>query len=60
LREVAAEAAVRRVISEILRSTRGNKSLAARELDTDFETPHLEMKRFGIRGARLLAVADLP
>jgi DNA-binding NtrC family response regulator len=57
LREVAAEAAEaaeRRVISETLRSTLGNKSQAARELDTDFKTLHLKMKRFGIRGRDFL------
>ncbi len=53
LREVAAEAteaAERRAISEALRSTHGNKSQAARALDTDYKTLHLKMKRFGIRG----------
>jgi two-component system nitrogen regulation response regulator GlnG len=53
LREVAAEAAEaaeRRAISEALRSARGNKSQAARALDTDYKTLHLKMKRFGIRG----------
>jgi DNA-binding NtrC family response regulator len=58
LREVAAEAAEaaeRRVISETLRATRGNKSQAARELDTDFKTLHLKMKRFGIRGRDFLS-----
>ena len=57
LREVAAEAAEaaeRRAISETLRTTRGNKSQAARELDTDFKTLHLKMKRFGIRGRDFL------
>jgi DNA-binding NtrC family response regulator len=53
LREVAAEAteaAERRAISEALRSARGNKSEAARALDTDYKTLHLKMKRFGVRG----------
>jgi DNA-binding NtrC family response regulator len=53
LREVAAEAAEaaeRGAISEALRSARGNKSQAARALDTDYKTLHLKMKRFGIRG----------
>jgi DNA-binding NtrC family response regulator len=52
LREVAdaaAEAAERHAISEALRSVRGNKSQAARALDTDYKTLHLKMKRFGIR-----------
>jgi DNA-binding NtrC family response regulator len=53
LRDVAAEAAgaaERRAISEALRGARGNKSQAARALDTDYKTLHLKMKRFGIRG----------
>jgi DNA-binding NtrC family response regulator len=50
----AAEAAERRAISEALRATRGNKSQAARELDTDFKTLHLKMKRFGIRSRDFL------
>jgi DNA-binding NtrC family response regulator len=57
LREIAAEAAEaaeRRAISETLRSTRGNKSQAARALDTDFKTLHLKMKRFGIRARDFL------
>jgi DNA-binding NtrC family response regulator len=52
LREVAdaaAAAAERHAISEALRSVRGNKSQAARALDTDYKTLHLKMKRFGIR-----------
>jgi len=53
LREIAAqavEAAERHAISEALRSSHGNKSRAARALDTDYKTLHLKMKRFGIRG----------
>jgi DNA-binding NtrC family response regulator len=53
LREVAAEAAEaaeRRAISEALHTARGNKSQAARVLDTDYKTLHLKMKRFGMRG----------
>jgi DNA-binding NtrC family response regulator len=53
LREVAieaAEAAERRAISEALRSSGGNKSQAARALDTDYKTLHLKMKRFSMRG----------
>jgi two-component system nitrogen regulation response regulator GlnG len=52
LREVAAqaaEAAERHAISEALRAVRGNKSQAARALNTDFKTLHLKMKRFGMR-----------
>jgi DNA-binding NtrC family response regulator len=58
LREVAAEAveaAERRAISEALRSAHGNKSRAARALDTDYKTLHLKMKRFGIRGQDFVA-----
>jgi DNA-binding NtrC family response regulator len=53
LREVAAEAAEgaeRRAIGEALRSSHGNKTRAARALDTDYKTLHLKMKRFGLRG----------
>jgi len=53
LREVAAEAAgaaERGAITEALRSVQGNKSRAARALDTDYKTLHIKMKRFGIRG----------
>jgi len=46
----AAEAAERRAITEALHLARGNKSQAARALDTDYKTLHLKMKRFGIRG----------
>ena len=52
LREVAveaADAAERGAITEALRSVRGNKSQAARELRTDYKTLHLKMKRLGIR-----------
>ena len=45
----AAEAAERRAISGALRTSRGNKSQAARALDTDYKTLHLKMKAFGIR-----------
>jgi DNA-binding NtrC family response regulator len=45
-----AEVSVRRAISDALRSARGNKSQAARALDTDYKTLHLKMKRFGVRG----------
>jgi DNA-binding NtrC family response regulator len=53
LREVAAaasEAAERHAIAEALHSAHGNKSRAARALDTDYKTLHIKMKRFGIRG----------
>jgi DNA-binding NtrC family response regulator len=57
LREVAAEAAGAaelHAISEALRSARGNKSQAARALNTDYKTLHLKMKRFGIRARDFL------
>ena len=52
LREIAANAAreaERQAITEVLHSTRGNKSRAARVLDTDYKTLHLKMKILGIR-----------
>ena len=52
LAEVADEAArdaERRLIAETLRTTRGNKSQAARSLRTDYKTLHLKMKKLGIR-----------
>jgi two-component system, NtrC family, response regulator HydG len=52
LREIAVEAAraaESQAIIEALRRTRGNKSQAARALQTDFKTLHLKMKDLGIR-----------
>ena len=52
LREIAAEAAraaERSAICETLRSTKGNKSQAARILQTDYKTLHLKMKSLGVR-----------
>jgi DNA-binding NtrC family response regulator len=52
LKEVAdraAREAERQAISETLRSTRGNKSEAARLLNTDYKTLHVKMKFLGIR-----------
>ena len=52
LKEIAEEAArtaERRAISETLRETKGNKSRAARALQTDYKTLHLKMKHLGIR-----------
>jgi two-component system nitrogen regulation response regulator GlnG len=46
----AAREAERHAISETLRATRGNKSQAARALQTDYKTLHLKMKSLGIRG----------
>jgi two-component system nitrogen regulation response regulator GlnG len=53
LREVAEDAAreaERQLISETLRSTHGNKSQAARILQTDYKTLHVKMKALGLRG----------
>jgi two-component system nitrogen regulation response regulator GlnG len=52
LREVAAQAAgeaERRAIHRALQAARGNKSEAARLLQTDYKTLHLKMRRYGIR-----------
>ena len=52
LKAIAAEAvkhAERQAIGETLRATRGNKSQAARRLQTDYKTLHLKMKRLGLR-----------
>jgi DNA-binding NtrC family response regulator len=51
LREMAEEAvaeAEARAIRHALASARGNKSLAARLLRTNYTTLHAKMKRFGI------------
>jgi two-component system nitrogen regulation response regulator GlnG len=51
LREVAAHAAAaaeRQAICEALRAARGNKSVAARALKTDYKTLHVKMKSLGI------------
>jgi DNA-binding NtrC family response regulator len=45
----AAAAAERRAISEALRAYGGNKSKAARALQTDYKTLHVKMKQLGIR-----------
>jgi len=52
LREIAdeaAKAAERQAICEMLRTTQGNKTQAARALRTDYKTLHLKMKNLGIR-----------
>ena len=52
LKQVAAHAAreaERQIISETLRATRGNKSQAAKALQTDYKTLHLKLKSLGIR-----------
>jgi two-component system nitrogen regulation response regulator GlnG len=52
LREIATAAsaeAEKHAIESALRTTRGNKSEAARLLKTDFKTLHLKMKRFGLQ-----------
>jgi DNA-binding NtrC family response regulator len=53
LREVTSlvvAAAEREAITAALRATHGNKSEAARLLDTDYKTLHLKMKRYRIVG----------
>jgi DNA-binding NtrC family response regulator len=47
--EQAARAAERAAIVEVLRATNGNKSQAARTLQTDYKTLHVKMKHLGIR-----------
>jgi DNA-binding NtrC family response regulator len=47
--EAAARDAEQRLIREVLRETRGNKSRAAKVLCTDYKTLHVKMKAFGIR-----------
>lgn len=51
LKEIAATAAAeaeRRAIRQVLRTTRGNKSQAARLLGIDYKTLHFKLKRLGI------------
>jgi transcriptional regulator with GAF, ATPase, and Fis domain len=58
LREVAVAAsrsAERDAICNMLRATSGNKSRAARALQTDYKTLHLKMKQLGIRARDFLA-----
>jgi DNA-binding NtrC family response regulator len=45
----AAAAAERQAIAQALRATGGNKSQAARALQTDYKTLHVKMKTLGIR-----------
>jgi two-component system nitrogen regulation response regulator GlnG len=47
--EEAARAAERAAILDTLRTTKGNKSQAARALQTDYKTLHVKMKHLGIR-----------
>jgi DNA-binding NtrC family response regulator len=47
--QTAARDAERRVISQALRQTHGNKSQASRLLQTDYKTLYLKMKSLGIR-----------
>jgi len=47
--EEAAREAERQIICETLRTTRGNKTQAARALQTDFKTLHIKMKHLGIQ-----------
>jgi DNA-binding NtrC family response regulator len=58
LREVAAAAgrsAERDAICGMLRATNGNKSRAARALQTDYKTLHVKMRQFGIRARDFIA-----
>jgi len=58
LKEVAAAAsrsAERDAICNMLRATNGNKSRAAKALQTDYKTLHLKMKQLGIRARDFLA-----
>lgn len=48
--ERAARDAEQQLIMATLRATRGNKSQAARLLQTDYKTLHVKMKAFGLRG----------
>ena len=48
--EEAARAAERQAITEALRAAQGNKSQAARALQTDYKTLHMKMKQMGLRG----------
>ena len=45
----AIEIGDRIALRETLRATRGNKSRAARALDTDYKTLHVKMNNLGIR-----------
>jgi DNA-binding NtrC family response regulator len=47
--DAAARDAEQRLIREVLGETRGNKSRAAKILQTDYKTLHLKMKALGIR-----------
>jgi DNA-binding NtrC family response regulator len=47
--EAAAREAERQLINEVLQETRGNKSQAAKILQTDYKTLHLKLKGLGIR-----------
>jgi DNA-binding NtrC family response regulator len=52
LRDIAGDAATaaeREAVCETLRITAGNKSQAAKRLQTDYKTLHLKMKQMGIR-----------
>ncbi len=45
----AARAAERQAICDVLRTTKGNKSQAAKVLRTDYKTLHVKIKALGIR-----------
>jgi len=50
--EAAVADAEQRAIRRVLQATRGNKSEAARHLQTDYKTLHLKMKQYGIDAGR--------
>ena len=50
--EAAVADAEQRAIRRVLQATRGNKSEAARHLQTDYKTLHLKMKQYGIAAGR--------
>src|SRR5918999_869382 len=50
--EAAASDAERRAIHQVLQTTKGNKSEAARLLRTDYKTLYLKMKQYGIDAGR--------
>ncbi len=50
--EGAAEQVEKQVISNVLRSTRGNKSQAAKALDVDYKTLRLKIKKYSLQDAQ--------
>lgn len=54
VRQSAAEEVERRVIRQVLRQTKGNKSQAAKLLKIDYKTVYSKMKQYGIRSREFL------